>query len=232
MSIQFAPFLSTPAGASLTQTNWRDLGISYALCGMAALLIKPGLSFWQQGMDLKTYLAWDGMIALDARDMVANHRQEFVLKSPYDGATIVLNLKQFFDLIEQLKPDLFLDVNSAVLEMAPLALLQDLGYHPNDGLWLKHEDQLLYASNRPAQDALQAKVYHRDGLLDLKNPIFSLDMTLLEASCACPTCRQSLTCGYLHYLTQSTPLLSYRFLMMHNLFWIKKSLSGIKNHLR
>ena len=232
MTIQYVPYVTTPAGACLTQTNWHELGIHYALCGLAHMVIKPGLAFWQQGMDLKTYLAWDGCVILDAREFSLNGREEFVVQSPYDGSRIVLSLAQFWELVHQLKPDLLLkpqsmETESVVKEQsALLSTMQSLGCQPSDGLLFTHDGHTLYASDRPAQDALQGRVYQSDGLLSLQDPLYALDFQWLEAHCACPTCQQGFTRAYLHYLLQSTPLLCQRLLMMHNVFWIRKYLNS------
>lgn len=233
MTIQYVPYVTTPAGACLTQTNWHELGIHYALCGLAHMVIKPGLAFWQEGMDLKTYLAWDGSVILDARDFSLNGRGEFVVQSPYDGSRVVLSLDQFWDLVHQLKPDIllkpqFMETESIAKDQSTLfPKMQTLGYQPSDGILFQYDGLTLYVSDRPAHDALQGRVYQSDGLLSLQDPLYALDFQLLEAHCVCPTCQQSFTRAYLHHLLQSTPLLCQRLLMMHNVFWIRRYLNNI-----
>jgi queuine tRNA-ribosyltransferase len=228
MTIHYAPYLTTSAGACLTQSNWRELGIHHALCGLAQMVIKPGLAFWQHGMDLKTYLAWDGVLILDARDFSLNEREEFVVLSPYDGSRVRMSLAQFWDLVHQLKPDKLLlpPAMDTTPPQANLSLkMENLGYQASDGFLLEHDEQTLFASDRPAQDALQGVVYHAEGYLSLQDPAYALDFQVLQADCVCPTCQSLLTRAYLHYLLQSTPLLCHRFLMMHNVHWIKRFLS-------
>lgn len=231
MTIQYVPYVTTPAGACLTQANWQELGIHYALCGLAHLLIKPGLGFWQQGMDLKTYLAWDGVVILDAREFSLNGRGEFVVQSPYDGSRVTLSLEQFQSVVQQLKPDKLLEPQAMATQSNEHAKsilppeIAGLGYEVTDGFWLQYSEHTLYASDRPAQDALQGVVYDEKAVLSLHDSSYALDFELLEAHCSCPTCQQSLTRAYLHHLLQSTPLLCQRFLMMHNVFWIKSHLN-------
>ena len=226
MTMQYVPYITTPAGACLTQANWQALGIHYALCGLEQILIKPGLAFWEQSTDLKTYLAWEGAVILDAREFSLNSRDTYVVQSPYDGSRVTLTPTQFETVIRQLNPDM-------VLKQQPLPAqsnaqlpkkITDIGYEEADGIFLQEGAHRLYASDRPARDALQGVVYNRDGALSLQDSNFALNFELIDADCACPTCQQAFTRAYLHHLLQSTPILCQRFLMMHNVFWMKTHL--------
>ena len=238
MSIQYVPHITTLAGACLTGTNWQALGIHYALCTLSHMIIKPGLAFWQNGMDLKTYLAWDGVLIVDARNLKLNSRQEFVVQSPYDGSRVSLDLEQFWDLVQQLQPDMLLVSNDLPLRALPAVKILSGGMScptelveklpqgfDQEGSWFVYGEDTLYTSDRPAQDALQGRVYQADGWFSIQAPEFSLDFQPLVSNCVCPTCQQTFTRAYLHHLFQSTPLLCQRLLLMHNVMEIKTCLS-------
>lgn len=238
MSTQYVPHITTLAGSCLTQANWQTLGIHSALCTLSHMLIKPGLAFWQNGMDAKTYLAWDGVLILDARNLQLNSRQEFMLQSPYDGSRVCLNLEQFWSLVQQLQPEVLLVADDLPLAAPsaveilfgsmhpPIELLEKLpqGF-VEEGSWFVYGEHTLYCSDRPTQDALQGRVYHSDGCFSIEAPEFSLDFQPLVSGCGCPTCQQTFTRAYLHHLFQSTPLLCQRLLMMHNVINIKTCLN-------
>ena len=54
-------------------------------------------------------------------------------------------------------------------------------------------------------------------LLDLTKPEFKEQFNLLSKNCSCPTCKLNLTRAYLHHLFKEVPLLTQRYLAMHNL---------------
>ena len=213
MKVHYVPYITTPAAACLTQENWRELGIHYAICDLKDILIKPSLDFWDNGMNLKTYLAWDGCLFLDASGLKLP--KEFVVKSPYDGTQVKINFQQFWSLIEQWQPDGIVFAEGSA----------NLGHTGLKGVFSK-PDELCFdfkecrftASDLPAQHAMQGVVYHSGGKYSLLSQEYALDFQLLDENCACPTCQQSFTRAYLHYLYQSTPLLCQRFLLMHNVF--------------
>lgn len=231
MTVHYVPYITTAAGACLTQANWHELNIQYAVCRLEDILIKPGLDFWQKGKDLKTYLAWDKTLFLDATSFQLH--KEWVVKSPYDGTRITLNSNQFWALVEQWKPDGVL-ISDDLLVMgseSPRTLLSAVGLatslmitkvtHDKKGIRFDFKDQSFWASDQPAQDAMQGIIYHPAGNYHLQAKEYALDFQVLDEHCHCPTCQQTLTRSYLHYLQQSTPLLCQRFLLMHNVFYRK-----------
>ncbi len=72
------------------------------------------------------------------------------------------------------------------------------------------------ASDVPAQDACQGKLYCQEGIVLLKDDTQRLDFSVIDEQCDCPTCKQQLTRAYLHHLLEHTPLLCQRFLIQHN----------------
>lgn len=241
MTVYYAPHITTMAGACLTQANWRDLAIRYAFCTLSHLLVKPGLSFWQNGMDLKTYLAWDNNLILDLSDLQANEREEFRIQSPYDGSRLILNLDQLWDLLAQIKPDALV-MSEKLTQKYPSTLsipwlvssnlssatqkMQQVQGLSAKGRFFEDQELILYAADCPGEDALQGIVYQTQGCFKIQDLTHAKEFQTLEDNCACPTCQQGLTRAYLHYLIQSTPLLGQRLLMMHNVFWFRKFLAS------
>lgn len=253
MSFQYVPHVTTSVGSCLTQDNWHDLGIHVGLCDFANIVIKPGIDFWKQGVSLKSYLGWDRILVLDASQMRLNDHSQFVLRSPFDGTRIKLNIADFWDLVRQLQPDaLLMPADLPGRPMGTIRLLfpgppmesdtymresdvpsfRNSDQHPNvkrflaanDALFFMHQGKLLYASDQPARDASQGMMYQEEGILDINAPEYRMDCNLLESKCMCPTCQQSFTRAYLHHLLQSTPLLCHRLLLMHNAYWISQHL--------
>lgn len=74
-------------------------------------------------------------------------------------------------------------------------------------------------SNHPALLAMQGSVYSQLGVCDLTESNAAMDFEVIDTGCKCPTCSQQLTKAYLHHLFQHTPLLCYRFLIQHNVFF-------------
>ena len=76
-------------------------------------------------------------------------------------------------------------------------------------------------SNQPAQLATMGKVYSPSALLDLTDNQFSMDFERIVSDCTCPTCTQNLTKAYLHHLILNTPYLAQRFLIQHNIHYVR-----------
>jgi queuine tRNA-ribosyltransferase len=241
MTIHYVPHITSLAGTCLSRDNWRELGIHTGLARLSHLLIKPGLEFWQQTGDLKRYLAWDGIVILDC-DLKLNHADEFIIQSPYDGSRVTLSLDQFWDVIKQLQPDGIV-IAQDLAQRSPIALPNELLILPTlarlsaqdspiqpvklEGRLLQNkETELWYATDQPAQLALDGMVFGLEPRLAIQDPMFATDFQIVQADCACPTCQQGFTRAYLHYLFESTPLLCQRFLMMHNVYWFSKFLAS------
>lgn len=217
MTVQYVPYITTSAGACLTQANWNELNIQYAVCGLEHILVKPGLMFWQNGMDLKTYLAWNKTLFLDASSL--DLHKGFTAKSPYDGALIKINLEEFWFLVAQLKPDAVLLPAEMAVSNMPTAVVT----HEKKGLSFEFRGQQFWASDEPAQHAMHGMIYQAEGQYNLLAPEFTQDFNLLAEGCACPTCQQSLTRAYLQHLLQNTALLCQRFLLIHNVYWLNRN---------
>lgn len=261
MTIEFVPYLTTPAGACLTQANWHTLGIEYGLCALAHMVVKPGLAFWNSGMNLATYLAWDKALILDASSLALNAQAQFIVQSPYDGSRVRFSMDEFWTLVQQMKPNMLLISRAEAARFVidsqnseRLANTKIYYIDPNcngsreqitrrrgidcpidqDAICFTDQERILYGSDQPAQDALAGIVYQEHGSQSILDKQFSLAFDVLDAECGCTTCQQKFTGAYLHHLFQSTPLLCQRLLMMHNMFWIKNAFlsASRESHLR
>ncbi len=81
------------------------------------------------------------------------------------------------------------------------------------------------ASNIPARDACIGVVYCESGAFSLTDDTQRLDFGVIDVQCQCPTCEQQLTRAYLHHLFKHTPLLCHRFLIQHNVAWVRSKLN-------
>lgn len=81
-------------------------------------------------------------------------------------------------------------------------------------------------SNIPALEAYSGNAYTAEGLQSMVAPQSSMDFSVIDASCQCPTCQQKFTQAYLHHLFHHTPLLCQRLLIMHNIFYTNKIARG------
>ncbi len=106
--IRFVPHITTPAGACLTQDNWDELGIDYAVCSLSSLLMKPGLFYLQTLSDLREYLGWAKNLVLDASMLILKDSEHFEIQSVYDGTRTKLSMQQFWMLVHHLRPRIVL----------------------------------------------------------------------------------------------------------------------------
>ena len=92
----------------------------------------------------------------------------------------------------------------------------------------KHNAKLI-ESDRPAKDACLGHVYSSEGDISIQNKVCSLQFSLIDESCDCPTCTQQFTRAYLHHLFEHTPLLCQRLLVQHNVHYCQQAL-GLERH--
>ena len=232
------PVLTSEAGSCLTLDNWRSTGANTGVYSLEALLIKPGLVVLQDFSDLRAYTGWPGTLILNACLSTVSATGEYVVRSPYDGSVTKITPKALFALISHLQvdyviwPHSILD-ESMVSNSMPQFLMPGVNYFADraplfygidDGSFDKaklasstdSKMSIWIESDRPALDALQAKMYSRAGVFNLLELAYQEDFLLLDAQCACFTCREGFTRAYLHHLIQHTPLLAQRFLILHN----------------
>jgi len=126
----YIPVLSSQAGASLTQANWQEAGISTAAFHLDELLMKPGLEILQQVVDLHTFTGWKGKLVLNCTFEVPEKEGNYVFRSRYDGSKITFSVETLFEIIQRLNPDsVLLPANSGVY-------YQQFWQHLNKGMRL------------------------------------------------------------------------------------------------
>ncbi|MBA2650038.1 MAG: queuine tRNA-ribosyltransferase [Legionella sp.] len=79
----------------------------------------------------------------------------------------------------------------------------------------------LIESDKPANEAMQGRVYTQSGVIDILDNQYELSFEPIDPNCTCPTCAHQLTKAYLHHLLVHTPLLCQRFLIQHNVYYVK-----------
>lgn len=76
-------------------------------------------------------------------------------------------------------------------------------------------------SARYAQDAKDGIIYTKDHSLNLTAESHATEHVVLDAQCQCPTCKEGFTRAYLHHLHEHVPLLCQRFLLQHNIYYLR-----------
>lgn len=95
-----------------------------------------------------------------------------------------------------------------------------LGYFGPEVLKELHQKGIEFIeTDEPAKTAIEGRVYSQSGIVDLMDERTRVEFETIDSSCSCPTCTQQFTKAYLHHLFQHTPLLCYRFLIQHNVFY-------------
>lgn len=201
----YIPVITSAAGMCLTLENWQRAGVVSGLFSLETLLIKPGFEVLKRWKDLRSYTGWHGRVLLDPILPLHPKKQgSFLLRSAWDGTQMPVD---------------------------PLCLQEIIAHLQADEV-LGSEQQTSYViSDKPAANALQGWVaYTPDAsvsVLSHQEPSWFLlsdsrlktDQMLLSPGCACPTCKAGYTRSYLHHLVQQVPLLAYRFLIMHNVYY-------------
>lgn len=95
---------------------------------------------------------------------------------------------------------------------------------------LKAAGALGIETDKPANDALEGKIYDEEQDVNLLDSKIAYQFETMTTNCDCPTCMQKLTRAYLHHLYQQTPLLCQRFLIQHNVHFYKAKLETIKEN--
>ncbi|CAM2971372.1 hypothetical protein [Legionella worsleiensis] len=104
----YVPLVTTEAGSCLTCANWQEVGVDVIACNLDELLLKPGAVLLQKIDNLAHYLGWTGRVIVNASRLRANKEGIFTLVSPYDGARIKLNYAELFEIVNRIKPDVFI----------------------------------------------------------------------------------------------------------------------------
>lgn len=207
------PVINTKEGLSLTAMDWQEIGIMNLACNLENLLFKPGLEFFNKNYQLKNFFNFFGTMYLDISSLSIKDGC-IQIKSPYDGSKIKLSLQDLFRFIVKLAPDFIIinkDWNEFKEVKTPLL---------NTGIDF-YLSETLNISNIAAFDGYNGNVYTKSGNLQISSESFHFDFSLLDKTCKCPTCQQSFTRSYLNHLFIKVPLLCQRYLIKHNIYFLK-----------
>ncbi|MDF1677361.1 MAG: hypothetical protein P1U32_01540 [Legionellaceae bacterium] len=201
MNILYIPSLTHPSGQVLTTADWTAAHVDIVAVELASLLIRPGIEYLKQLKDLKAYWHWHGKMLLNLTSLTANKKGIFQVRSPFDGQILCFEKLTLLQLVETLKPD-YITFSSDLM--------------PTDEVLLQKKAHDLHENNAPSEDALNGIIYTSDEPFNLQDKAYTNDFSVLDATCACPACKEKLTRAYFQHLYQHTPLLCHRWLIMHN----------------
>lgn len=207
----YIPVITSAAGMCLTVENWQQAGIVSGLFSLETLLVKPGFDVLKRWNDLRSYTGWHGTVLLDpALPLHPKKQGSFLLRSVWDGTQITVEAAYLREIMAHLQADEVLGCDK----------------------------QASYViSDKPAANALQGWVaYTPEACLEVVSHLepswlllsdtgLQTDQSVLSADCGCPTCKAGYTRSYLHHLMQQVPLLAYRFLIMHNVYYYSQWVS-------
>jgi queuine tRNA-ribosyltransferase len=83
----------------------------------------------------------------------------------------------------------------------------------------------------PTRNARNGWAYTRAGVVKLRNARYRMDVTPLDASCTCYTCR-NFTRAYLHHLQRVNEMLGARLNTLHNLHYYQALMRRMREALR
>jgi queuine tRNA-ribosyltransferase len=208
----YVPSLTSQAGRTITVADWGLTGVNLVSCEFGELLVKPGFDVLNQLESLKHYWDWRGEIILNLASLVTNASGQCVVRSIYDGRTLSFSPKNLLVLVRKLNPDYVVLpawLLPLVSEDYPDLVLKQLS---------QREGEVIYETNKPAEDALAGVLYTKQSerQLRLTDEKHALCFSVMDETCQCPACQDGYTRAYFYHLYVHTPLLCYRWLVMHN----------------
>lgn len=251
---ELIPCLSTPQTYCLTSENILYTGVTTLSVHLDWLLIKPGMDILQSLSSIKNYLGWSGKLILNAAMLVEKkgivrirsphdgciHRLSVddvvQLLASFDVDCLLLPSFLQAEHVTTIKSD-YLMANHASNASGGYYIEEtlqsnDLKPVPNDIEYLMTDtlstildcNSPFIETSLPALLSMEGQVITDAGTIDLTDRRYEYDMTPIDDACACSTCVTKMTKAYLHHLYQQTPLLCYRYLMMHNCYFLQKLL--------
>ena len=203
--------VSALSGNILTKKNLQDSNIELVSLDLAFLLVRPGYDFLLSLEEVSTYLQWQNFI-LSATSFVLDKNNNYTIKSVLDGKVYKYSYKELEALILKLKPEILVWPFSLSEEARKL-------FNQNNIKIVTEE----LACNKPIEDAMRGLFYEGSDIYSVLDENFTADLSLLANSCACMTCQQNFTRAYFVHLFQAVPMLCWRYLAIHNIFWLSKS---------
>lgn len=177
----------------------------YSLIDILILIaqLKPQLAIMPQGIHQHDKLAWkilpDTVLPFfQPGELPESTERPYGVYFNYDARTSLTTLIQRIHTYEGIPCYVTGELSISVMQE-----LARLGVH-------------YLASDIPARDAYQGRVYGANGIVSLTEGAQRLNFDVIDEQCHCPVCKQALTRAYLHHLYEHTPLLCQRFLIQHN----------------
>lgn len=91
---------------------------------------------------------------------------------------------------------------------------------PEDLVWSVDRGVDLFDCVLPTRNARNARVFTRDGNINLRNAKFAEDPSVIDPSCDCQACAGGFSRAYLRHLDASEEMLSGILCSLHNLRWL------------
>ncbi|MGW8114676.1 tRNA guanosine(34) transglycosylase Tgt [Caproicibacterium sp. NSD3] len=82
----------------------------------------------------------------------------------------------------------------------------------------------------PTRNARHGHAFTMQGIRNLMNAKYELDMLPIEEGCQCPTCRH-FTRAYVHHLMKAGEMLGMRLMVLHNLYFYNTLMEKIRDSL-
>ena len=79
----------------------------------------------------------------------------------------------------------------------------------------------------PSRNARHGHLFTSEGIINLNNEKYKNDLSPIDSTCDCPTCRNH-SRAYLRHLLKSSELLYHRLSVIHNLFFYNKLMEDIR----
>ena len=82
----------------------------------------------------------------------------------------------------------------------------------------------------PSRNARHGHLFTSNGIININNQKYELDMNPIDDECGCPVC-QRYSRAYIRHLLKSGEMLAGRLLVMHNLWFYNQLMTDIRNAL-
>lgn len=214
--ISIAPIITSTN--YLTNQNLIAAGIEFVTIDLSDLIFKPGIEVLKSFKNIREFCKFTGKIILLVPPII-----ERILVSPFNGIKQSFSKNEILALIEHLQADFILCKDQEILEIDSLAANFEFSEADNlskDDILDMKKNYQLHISNWVIKQSSQGVIFNENGLADITKQ--GENFKVVEA-CRCPTCQLNLTQSYLSYLYSSTPKLCYRYLVIHNCFYLKNS---------
>jgi queuine tRNA-ribosyltransferase len=80
----------------------------------------------------------------------------------------------------------------------------------------------------PTRNARNAHLFTRHGTLRLRNAQYAKDTRPIDEACACHTCSNGFSRGYLRHLDKCNEILASQLATIHNLHYYQELMAGLR----